>query len=84
MSKDTMGNVIDIVGEMSASRETAACYRLYAANCLEIAENIPDRDRRIFLLRIAQAWTRLADHIEKYSTDPVAETTTTAPRSTFP
>jgi hypothetical protein len=62
----------DIVGDMSAPRETVACYRLYAAHCLEIAENIPDRDRRIFLLRTAQAWTRLADHVEKYGNDAAA------------
>jgi hypothetical protein len=68
---------------MSGSRETAACYRLYAANCLEIAENIPDRDRRVFLLGIAQAWTRLADHLEKYGIDPAAKTPLT-PRSTLP
>ena len=46
---------------MPGSRETAACYRLYAANCLEIAEKTPDPERRVSLFRIAQAWTRLAD-----------------------
>ena len=53
----------DISGEMSA--EAAACYRLYAANCLEIAGNILDPERRVFLLRMAQGWTRLADQIER-------------------
>jgi hypothetical protein len=47
------------------SAEVAACYRLYAANCLEIAENNPDQERRVFLLRMAQGWTRLADQIER-------------------
>jgi hypothetical protein len=54
---------------MLANKEAAACYRLYAANCLEIAENIPDRDRRVFLLRMAQGWSRLADQIEKSGND---------------
>jgi hypothetical protein len=68
---------------MSANSEAAACYRLYAANCLEITENIPDRDRRIFLLRMAQGWTRLADQIDRNGSDPSAETTL-EPRSRSP
>jgi hypothetical protein len=68
---------------MFANRDAAACYRLHAANCLEIAENIPDRERRIFLLRMAQGWTRLADQMEKFGTDPSAETIVQA-RSTPP
>jgi hypothetical protein len=57
---------------MSTHREAAACYRLYAANCLEIAENIRDRERRIFLLRVAQAWNRLADQVERIHDEPAA------------
>jgi hypothetical protein len=68
---------------MSGSRETAACYRLYAANCIEIAENIPDRDRRVFLLRMAQAWTRLADHIEQDGIDDEAAKMPSTPHSTL-
>jgi hypothetical protein len=56
---------------MSAHREAAACYRLCAANCLEIAENIRDRERRVFLLRIAQAWSRLAEQVERTHDEPV-------------
>jgi len=47
------------------SREDVACYRLYAANCVEIAENVSDTERRLFLLRMAQAWGNLADQVEK-------------------
>jgi hypothetical protein len=68
---------------MPGSRETAACYRLYAANCLEIAEKTPDPERRVSLFRIAQAWTRLADHIEKYANEPTAKTAPSA-HSTSP
>jgi hypothetical protein len=49
--------------------DMAACYRLYAANCLEIAENIRERDKRIFLLRMAQGWSRLAEQIERTASE---------------
>jgi hypothetical protein len=47
------------------SKEDVACYRLYAANCVELAERVSDTDRRLFMLRMAQAWARLADQVEK-------------------
>ena len=47
------------------SAEDVACYRLYAANCVEMAEQIADTERRVFLLRMAQAWTKLADQVAK-------------------
>jgi hypothetical protein len=47
------------------TREDVACYRLYAANCVELAERISDADRRIFLLRMGQRWARLAEQVEK-------------------
>jgi len=50
---------------MSGAREFAACYRLYAANCIELAQQAGDADRRLFLLRMAEAWGKLADHAEK-------------------
>jgi hypothetical protein len=52
---------------MCVSREDAACYRLYAANCLEMAEHADATERKLFLLRIAQGWVKLADQIEKQS-----------------
>ncbi len=61
MSKDIAGQAWDgFVG-----KEDVACYRLYAANCVELAERISDADRRIFLLRMGQRWARLADQVEK-------------------
>ncbi len=50
---------------MCLSKEDAACYRLYAANCLELAEHSGEADRKLFLLRIAQGWVNLADQIER-------------------
>ena len=50
---------------MSISRETAACYRLYAANCIELAEQVCDLDRRVFLLHLAKDWLRMADQAER-------------------
>lgn len=45
--------------------EAVACYRLYAANCIELAKTIPDVDRRVFLLNMARDWLRLADQAER-------------------
>lgn len=50
---------------MSVTRENVACYRLYAANCIELAEHVFDRDRRVFLLNMARDWLKLADQAEK-------------------
>jgi hypothetical protein len=57
MSKDVAGSAV--------SAEDVACYRLYAANCVEMAEHVEDIERRVFLLRMAQAWTKLADQVGK-------------------
>jgi uncharacterized membrane protein YqiK len=46
-------------------KEAVACYRLYAANCVELAERTSDADRRVFLLRMGQRWAKLADQVEK-------------------
>jgi hypothetical protein len=54
---------------MSAD-QVMACYRLYAAHCLEIARDLPDRGRKIALLNMAQVWLALADEVEgKASSD---------------
>jgi len=42
-----------------------ACYRLYAAHCLEIAQRLSDRAGKIALLYMAETWIALADQIEK-------------------
>ena len=45
-------------------REVIACYRLYAAYCLEIAQGFEDRGRKIALLNMAQTWMALADQVD--------------------
>lgn len=50
---------------MSATRETVASYRLYAANCFDLAERISDVERRVFFLRMARDWLKLADQVER-------------------
>jgi len=50
---------------MSVTSEAVACYRLYAANCIELAQFVPDVDRRVFLLNMARDWLRLADQAER-------------------
>jgi hypothetical protein len=47
------------------SKEDVACYRLYAANCVEIAARLSDPERKFFFLRMAQAWGNLADRVDK-------------------
>lgn len=44
--------------------EDAAIYRLYAANCVELAAHLNDAERRLFLFRMATAWTDLANRVE--------------------
>jgi hypothetical protein len=46
--------------------EIVACYRLYAANCIEIARGL-EPERKFALLRVAQAWLNLADQVAKNS-----------------
>ncbi len=46
--------------------EIVACYRLYAANCTEIARGL-EPERKLALLCVAQAWLNLADQVAKNS-----------------
>jgi hypothetical protein len=50
---------------MPDSQENARSYRQYATKCLEIAQNITDIDRRLFLLNMAQDWLKLAEQVER-------------------
>ncbi len=50
---------------LSVTSEAVACYRLYAANCIELAKSISDVDRRVFLFNMARDWLRLADQAER-------------------
>jgi hypothetical protein len=45
--------------------EPAAYYKLYAANCAEMAAESSDPGRRASLLEMAQAWRILAERAEK-------------------
>ena len=45
--------------------EAAASYRLYAVYCAEIAQTVSDSGRKVALLDMAQAWVRLAEHVDK-------------------
>jgi hypothetical protein len=45
--------------------EAAASYRLYAVYCAEIAQTVTDSGRKVALLDMAQAWAKLAEHIDK-------------------
>jgi hypothetical protein len=48
-----------------SSRELAACYRLYAAYCAEKAQELLEPGRKLALLAMAQAWSRLAEQVDK-------------------
>ena len=50
---------------MTAS-EIVSCYRLYAAECIEIARDL-EPEHKLALLNIAQAWLNLAAQIAKNS-----------------
>jgi hypothetical protein len=45
--------------------EAAASYRLYAVYCAEIAQTVSDSARKVALLDMAQAWAKLAEHVDK-------------------
>lgn len=42
-----------------------ACYRLYAAYCVDSAQHVSDSGHKVALLDMAQAWSRLAEQIER-------------------
>jgi hypothetical protein len=43
--------------------EVAACYRLYAACCAEIAQRASDQNRTLSLFNLVWAWLRLAEQV---------------------
>jgi hypothetical protein len=45
-------------------------YRVYANDCLALAEASQDGQARVVLLTMAQAWTRLADRAERRRGQP--------------
>ena len=48
-----------------SSRESAASYRLYAVYCAEKAREFLEPGRKLALLAMAQAWSRLAEQVDK-------------------
>lgn len=48
-----------------APTEMASRYRDYAANCVKIAQSIPDDRGKLSLLEMAQAWIALAEQAER-------------------
>jgi hypothetical protein len=55
--------------------EAVARYRLHAAHCAELAEQIPNAEGRLTLLAMAQSWRALAEQAMKNSeTAPIYET----------
>ena len=46
--------------------DVVAFYRLYAARCIRIAQDL-ELDGKLILLDMAQAWLRLAEQAEKNS-----------------
>jgi hypothetical protein len=45
--------------------EAAARYRLHAIHCAERADQIPDAERRLTFLAMAQSWLALAEQAVK-------------------
>jgi hypothetical protein len=54
----------DVSGAMMTPSEIVSCYRLYAAECVEIAGDL-EAERKLALLNIAQAWLNLAAQVAK-------------------
>lgn len=63
--------------------ELVACYRLYASNCMECAQELAP-ERKLALLNIAQAWLNLADQVAKNSETVLVYETPPLPRPTSP
>jgi hypothetical protein len=62
--------------------EAAASYRLYAVYCAEIAQTVSDSARKVALLDMAQAWAKLAEHVDKGI--PPGETSAATPWAATP
>jgi hypothetical protein len=59
------------------SKSQSQTYREKAAECVAVADKTVHPTERIELLKIAQAYSRLAEHLEELATLPLPE----APRS---
>jgi hypothetical protein len=45
--------------------EAAACYRLYAAHCVQLAQHTSDPQNKTLLLTMAQSWLALANRAKR-------------------
>jgi hypothetical protein len=62
--------------------ELATRYRLYAADCIRLAQSIAEAAGKLSLLNMAQAWVALAEQADiKGATALVYETPVAPPRS---
>ena len=48
-----------------STTDSIELYRIYAAQCVELARKAPDPETRLALLNMAQAWLVLAEHANK-------------------
>ena len=63
-------------------KEIGALYRLYAAHCVGIAQDLADSARKLALLDMAQAWVTLAEQAENKPGRAIAyETGTPGPEN---
>ena len=53
-----------------SSTGSAELYRTHAAQCVEIALRASDRETRLAILDMAQAWLALAKHADKNTRAP--------------
>jgi len=53
------------IGACMSPATPVKAFRAYAAQCVLIAEELPNRGHRAALLNMAQAWFELADHVEQ-------------------
>ena len=56
----------DVRGMVMAGNKSVAAYRCNAANCVEMAKEFSEPDKKLTLLDMANAWLRLAEITEKF------------------
>jgi hypothetical protein len=67
-----------------ASSNPSVFYRLYAAECVEIAQLTQDPARKAKLLTMGQAWLALADQADKNNAAPTLVYVTPEPQRSQP
>jgi hypothetical protein len=74
LRKPTRWATVRVVGRSGSALwdEAVARYRLHAAHCAELAEQIPDAEGRLTFLAMAQSWLSLAEQAVKNSETALA------------